>query len=64
MLEGDSCKTCCFVLGADPAHKRSQCGLSYYQLTASERRPAKLDSYPVVTVNYVCTNWAPKDINT
>jgi hypothetical protein len=60
LLERDCCRTCSFVLGADPAHGRLHCGLSYYQLPAADRRPVKLDNYPVVTPEHVCTHWTPK----
>jgi hypothetical protein len=60
MLERDCCRTCSFVFGADPTHGQLHCGLTYYQLPAAERRPAKLGNYPVVAAEHVCTHWIAK----
>ena len=58
MQQHDSCKTCKFVMGGDSAHRGLHCGLSYYQAPAAERKASKLDNYPVVSAEHVCTHWA------
>ena len=55
--ERESCRTCTFVLGVQAATEKLHCGLAYYQVPASERRPEKLDNYPVVFADNNCTNW-------
>lgn len=60
LLERDCCRTCIFVLGADPSRELIHCGLSYCQMPTADRRTVKLDNYPVVSPEHVCTNWIPK----
>lgn len=56
MWQHDSCKTCKYVMGGDSAHRQLHCGLSYYQIPPSKRKPAKLDQYPKVSSEYVCSH--------
>ena len=58
--ERESCRTCNFVLGVLAATENLQCGLAYYQVPAIERRPVKLDNYPVAAANHKCIQWSLK----
>ena len=58
--ERESCRTCNFVLGVQAETEKLHCGLAYYQVPVIERRPAKLDNYPVVFADSNCTNWIAK----
>ena len=60
--ERESCSTCHFVLGVQAATGKLHCGLVYYQVSAIERRPAKLDNYPVVATDHTCFHWSRKVI--
>ena len=58
--ERESCRTCNFVLEVQVAIENLHCDQAYYQVPAIERRPAKLDNYPVVFADSNCTNWIAK----
>ena len=58
--EPESCRTCNYDLGVQAATEKLHCSLAYYQVPAIERRPAKLDNYPVVFADSNCTNWIAK----
>jgi hypothetical protein len=58
----ESCSTCNFVLGVQAATGKLHCGLAYYQVSAIEHRPAKIDNYPVVATYHTCFHWSRKVI--
>jgi hypothetical protein len=59
-VQHDCCKTCKYVMGGDSSHRQLHCGLSYYQTPAAVRRVNKLESYPLVFPENVCTHWDGK----
>lgn len=51
------CKTCANCLKAElPGEIR--CGLEYFAKPPSERKPERLDHYPLVTATDSCASWA------
>jgi hypothetical protein len=52
-----TCQTCSNVLNSDSSPTRLRCGQSYFDQPVHERRPARMDIYPVVNADDQCQNW-------
>ncbi len=51
------CQTCAYCIKADSATVL-RCGLEYFQRPPSERKPVRLDHYPAVKADGMCSHWA------
>jgi hypothetical protein len=60
--EWESSRTCNYVLGIYAESEKLNCELAYYQMPAFDRRPEKLENYPVVSADSKCINWMLSEI--
>jgi hypothetical protein len=56
----ESCRTWNFVLGVQATTENLHFGLAIYQVPALDRRPAKLENYPIVLADIKCISWSAK----
>jgi hypothetical protein len=48
------------VLGVQATTENLHFGLAIYQVPALDRRPAKLENYPIVLADIKCISWSAK----
>jgi hypothetical protein len=58
--ERESRRTWNFVLEVQDVIENLHFGLAIYQVPALDRRPAKLENYPIVVVDSKCISWSAK----
>ncbi len=56
---GNTCQNCAYCLRVDTTTLR--CGQTYFQLPPSERKPMRLEHYPVVQADNSCPAWASQN---
>ena len=57
---GNICHNCAYCLRVE-ATTTLRCGQTYFQLPPSERKPMRLDHYPMVQTDHSCSSWTRVD---
>jgi hypothetical protein len=57
---GHTCHNCAYCLRVDGT-STLRCGQTYFQLSPSERKPMRLDHYPMVLIDHSCSSWTRLD---